>query len=316
MRTQSTSNKKSRGFTLVELMVSIVIGLFLIAGVFKVFNASRKSQRVVDDQVQMVDNARFALDVISSDIRQSGVYGRVKQSFKVNKAVLGYSNGGCVAANWVQDVDYPVRAYDDGVNSALTGVCAGNYSKGDIIEMRYTLVNSVPAALLQAGKVYINGNVNESQFFEGNASPNLDKSADYEYVANAYYIASYTDVAGDGIPSLHRITLQQNQVTDQVLLAGVEDMQIQIGIDSDSDGKIDQYVDPNAANFPPGDLAAWDKARSVEVWLVVRSLRTYPDLDTVTTANIAGNSVTLPANGTSDGIRRIVVSTVATLRNR
>ena len=113
------------------------------------------------------------------------------------------------------------------------------------------------------------------------------------------------------------MTLQAGEVTDQVLLAGVEDMQIQIGLDTDNDkdGIVDTYVDAGA-QLPGTDIGAWSDARTVQVWLVLRSLRSYSDLDTVITADIAGNTVTLPAGGINDGFRRMVVSTVAELRNR
>ncbi len=312
MNRHITTNQVSKGFSLVELMVSMVIGLFLVAGVFTVYSNSRNSQNIIDDQVMMVDNARFALDIISADIRQAGVYGRVKESFKVTTSAIAYGTGTCVANQWVQDINFPIRAYDDG--SALLGNCSANYLQGDVFEVRYSLLNPVPAASLQANKIYINGNINESIFFLGNASPGLADSADYEYVANAYYIASYTDVVGDGIPSLHRLTLQPGSVTDQVLLAGVENLQVQIGMDTDNDGIVDSYVNPST--LAPTDVSQWSKAKTVEVWLVVRSLRTYPDLNTVVNASIAGNNVTLPADGNNDGIRRIVVSSVTKIRNR
>lgn len=312
MNTQITLTTYGKGFSLIELMVSLVIGLFLIGGIITVYSNSRTSQNTVDDQVVMVDNARFALDVISADIRQAGVYGRLKEAFRVTKSPFVYGTATCVNNTWVQDVEFPLRAFDN--SSSLFGSCAANYLQGDVLEVRYSLLNPVPVTSLQANKIYINGDYKEATFFMGDSSPNIAGGADYEYVANAYYIASYTDAPGDGMPSLHRLTLQPGSVVDQVLLAGVEDMQIQIGMDLNEDGHVDSYVNPGT--IASDNIEQWHQAISVQVWLVVRSLRSYPGLNTVINADIAGNSVTLPVDGVNDGIRRVVVSTVARLRNR
>ncbi|MDH5484260.1 MAG: prepilin-type N-terminal cleavage/methylation domain-containing protein, partial [Gammaproteobacteria bacterium] len=120
-------NKQQKGFTLVELMVSIVIGLFLLAGVLTVFTNSRQSQRVVDEDVRMMDDARFALETIAYDLRHAGGYGHHNHEGKVNVHNI-YDQGlngvggkesefttvtdqcGGDESNWVVDVNKPVFA--------------------------------------------------------------------------------------------------------------------------------------------------------------------------------------------------------------
>lgn len=309
-----------RGFSLIELMVALAIGLFLIAGVFSVYVNGRHSQNTVDEQVAMVDNARFALETIAADIRQSGVYGRTKERGKLLPPVLsGGSVPGDCFPGWVApaaDV-MPVQVYD-GTDAAgvspYPATCTSDYlantPESDVIEMRYSLMTPVKDADVLNNVVYVQGNIDQAQVFYGVAPPIAEiQDSNYMYVRNLYYIAANGD-AGDGIPSLHRATLQPGGVVDQMLLAGVENLQIQLGIDSDNDQLVDQYIDSAAAGIVDGK-----KVRSMQMWLVVRSLNVDRSLNTVINTTMAGVPVQLPADGVNDGIRRMVVSTVVLLRN-
>lgn len=61
-----------RGFSLVELMVAMVVSLLLLSGVIQVFVSSKQSYRVVDSYSRLQENGRFAVDVLSRNIRMAG----------------------------------------------------------------------------------------------------------------------------------------------------------------------------------------------------------------------------------------------------
>ena len=61
-----------RGATLIELMVAMTIGIFLIGGALYVFTESRSAMGVSDSLSRMQENARFALNSIEPDIRMAG----------------------------------------------------------------------------------------------------------------------------------------------------------------------------------------------------------------------------------------------------
>lgn len=302
---------KNHGFNLIELMVAMAIGLFLIAGVFTAYLNGRGAQATVDNQVAMVDNARFALETIAADLRQAGVYGRINfantaGTTKVKSPTLNNVNipGQC-QINWVINWAAAVAAF----NNNPYGACLTDYSQGDVIEMRYTL--QTPIAALNASTIYVNSDVRSAEIFQGTASPNLSAAAqNYAYVVNAYYIAAFSDNPNDGIPSLRRVALQPDgTVTNQVLLSGIENMRIQVGLgsDTDNDGRSDsfQYVDAQ-------NVASWSDAETVQVWLVVRSPAVERGLNTAQNNVSFGNGT---INFPNDGVRRRVVSTVAMLRN-
>src|SRR5512140_1585486 len=64
-----------RGFSLVELMVGIAIGLMLLVGLTTMFVASSKSFAETERASRQIENGRYALDLLSEDIRHAGFYG-------------------------------------------------------------------------------------------------------------------------------------------------------------------------------------------------------------------------------------------------
>jgi len=69
------SNSKQKGFTLIELMIAMVLGLILVAGVIQIFISNKQAYRVTDAHSKLQDNARFALEVLSRDVRSAGFSG-------------------------------------------------------------------------------------------------------------------------------------------------------------------------------------------------------------------------------------------------
>lgn len=66
---------KQRGFSIVELMVAILIGLIIMAGVVQVVVSSKTTFLSQEDMAYIQENARYAIDTISRDIQNSGYWG-------------------------------------------------------------------------------------------------------------------------------------------------------------------------------------------------------------------------------------------------
>jgi type IV pilus assembly protein PilW len=61
-----------RGLTLIELMVALVMGLVLLAGVVTVFIANKQTYRFQDALARLQENGRFAVTLLDRDIRRAG----------------------------------------------------------------------------------------------------------------------------------------------------------------------------------------------------------------------------------------------------
>jgi type IV pilus assembly protein PilW len=71
--------KGDKGFTLTELMVSLVISGVLMTGVYSVFNSQQKSYAVQDQLAAAHQNLRAAMNLMIKDIRMAG-YDRSKSA--------------------------------------------------------------------------------------------------------------------------------------------------------------------------------------------------------------------------------------------
>ena len=66
---------RQTGLSLIELMIALVVGLILMAGVLSIFISSRQGYGVNTAIARVQENGRFALDFIHNDTRMAGYMG-------------------------------------------------------------------------------------------------------------------------------------------------------------------------------------------------------------------------------------------------
>ncbi len=66
---------KQQGMSLIELMVAMGLGVFLILGVINVFLSNKDSTQVENSLARLQENGRIALDLLVSDIRDANYIG-------------------------------------------------------------------------------------------------------------------------------------------------------------------------------------------------------------------------------------------------
>lgn len=72
--------KGNAGFSLVEIMVALLISLFILGGAVTILIQNQQNYRQNDDFGRLQENARFALDLITSDLRMAGFFGCVRNN--------------------------------------------------------------------------------------------------------------------------------------------------------------------------------------------------------------------------------------------
>ena len=72
---QSHSLHSALGFTLVELMVALLLGLIVIGGATSIMLANRQSYRTNEALSQVQESARTAFELLARDLRQAGATG-------------------------------------------------------------------------------------------------------------------------------------------------------------------------------------------------------------------------------------------------
>lgn len=74
---RKNNNRNQKGFTLIELMIALTIGLFLTAGAVKIFTGTKNTNRTQENLSRMQENARFAMYFLTEDLRGVGFDGGV-----------------------------------------------------------------------------------------------------------------------------------------------------------------------------------------------------------------------------------------------
>lgn len=67
--------RSQQGLTLIELMVALVIGLLIVAAVSLLFAGSSRSRQQLESTAEVSENGRYAIDVLSRELAQTGFYG-------------------------------------------------------------------------------------------------------------------------------------------------------------------------------------------------------------------------------------------------
>ena len=75
MKRFSRHSNKTSGFSLVELMVALTIGLIILGAVSTLFVGSRRTYTTQDSLARLQENARFAMHFLVKDLRLAGYYG-------------------------------------------------------------------------------------------------------------------------------------------------------------------------------------------------------------------------------------------------
>lgn len=320
-------DRKQQGLTLVELMVALAIGSFLIIGAVQIYNQSRQSFVINESIARVQETAQFAMDTIEADLRMASNWGRTSRGLAVegrsttaDSDPLNLLTAGVTDAcgpDWVLNLAVPVDGADNGYD-LLCPAQGGAQAASDLITVRRASVNPVPP---QAGRLQVQSTRVQGEVFnDGNVPPafNPADSATHNLMVTSYYVAQPDpNTLIPGVPTLRRVVLTVNggvsEIEDQEIAPGVENLQVQLGIDVDEDNTVDRYVNPGDEIYDPsaGGYVPGARVLTARVWLVVRGIDLELGIDD--SRNYAPGNVNL---GTfADNFRRLQVSKTILLRN-
>lgn len=107
---------RHRGFTLVELMIAMLLGLIVIGGVISVFLAGQQTYRANEALGDVADGSRTAFEMLSRDLRGAGLSGCDNSSGRVANVINP-------PFPWYADWNNALHGYDDAsTDPALTGI--------------------------------------------------------------------------------------------------------------------------------------------------------------------------------------------------
>ena len=343
MHCDTTTARSQRGFSVIELMIAMVIGLILTAGVLQVFTSSRATYRFNEQLARLQENERIAADMIQNDVRQAGYQGCAKQvpftntlnsstTVQWNFAVPLRGHEASGAGAWLPAIDtgavvspradsdilalrVPVRGAGSVALSSnmstptdtlkTAAVSPAPFAAGDVV----MLSDCKAAAVFQVTGYSATGEISHgagaavTNKGPGNASNDLGHA--FRAKAEIMPIETVIYYVRDNADGEPSLWRRAGGAPAEEVVEGIESMQVLYGEDTNNDRQVDAYVKANS-------VSDWTAVLSIRVGLLLRSVdefggatdnRTYSVLD----AKIG------PA---ADRRQRLVLTTTATLRNR
>lgn len=337
---------RQAGFTLVELMVSMAIGLLIVlALVTLLINVNRNNSEMAKTNRQ-IENGRFAIQILESDLVHAGFWGRLGYT-----AVLGSSvpfptptaiPSPCAVTGWddpykINLLAIPAQAFADG--SALAGCnVTGVLASSEVLLVRHANTCAAGAANCDGGTdtgphIQVSACRNEvtpEPMYVIATPPAIPASAPAIFplrekncttsaslrkvVSNIYYLAT-----SNNFPTLMRVSLVNGAYsTPQPLIEGIEAFRVELGIDSlaknglpisatnPGDGSADSYV-----SCAPCTLVQLANVVAVKVYVLARNLDATPGYTDSKSYRLGATTIA----AANDGFKRHVFSTTVRLVN-
>jgi type IV pilus assembly protein PilW len=296
MNTYSNLQKRrnQRGMGLVELMISMVIGLILLGTLSYFYLGSRQISRTHDDLSRMEESGRNAMEIIGKAVRQAGFRLDVTKALYVNPAnnigaIIGTDGGGATfgeAGAATAPSDTLTIRHDPSWKTHPTNPIYGEEANCSPVLPNVMVSNN--GVDTTTGVIPVNTRVVEY-------SLRIDATNNILFCGN---VAAVNPVAGGS-----------------ALVDNIERMQVTYGL-RDSTGAVTIYL-------PAASAAAADPATSVATaaqWANVAAVRVSLLVRGPSTGITANNSQTYTYNGetvtSTDGFLRQVYTSTFTVRNQ
>ncbi len=95
---------RTHGVSLIELMIALLIGTIMVLGLVQVFSASRTAYQLSQGIARNQENARFAIDFLTRDLRMAGHMGCVNDQSLLS-ATGGQITGGNIRSLFLNDAN-------------------------------------------------------------------------------------------------------------------------------------------------------------------------------------------------------------------
>ena len=345
------NRQTQRGLSLIELMISITLGLLILSAMATLFANQSRTRSELDKSNRMVDNGRYALEVLSENLRLAGFYGTLNPTGVTLPSAVPDP---CSTA--MADIGAAIPLHAQGYDAAGTGAgialpptCAPATLKtgSDMLVIRradtsaaVTQAAAVAAAsttpYLQASQCQYDSAATTYLVDNNPASLTLRQRnctttsttpyADLRRMMVQIYYIDANNEAGDGVPTLKRIELSDTGTLATVpLVEGIEYMQVDYGVDgdTDSDGLLDIAIFDGAADSYSSTCAAcavaadwntyWANVVSVKLNIVARNIEPSAGYTDTKTYSLGLDGTYTPAVG--DHYKRHAYTQVVRLVN-
>ena len=289
---------RQTGISLVELLITLALGVIMIGAALQSMLGSRSAFLVTQELSQVQENGRFALEILGRDVRMAGYPPKYSQPTSIDERL--------------SQLPFLVDSCSDGAGVPNAAVC------------------TVDGSTVGTGND-ANGRPNSDQFaILIDPEPDDGTETDctgatllpIEQVANVYYVA---DTDGDGVFSLMCRgwsttdgAWNQNS-TAQPLIDGIENMQVLYGVNNGETNGVSGYISANEINLDPASPPHWGQVEAVRIGLLASAGVTQGIGDPIPKQYVLLDSglisYHLDANGFVDNFNRQIYTATYTLNN-
>ncbi|WP_274620350.1 PilW family protein [Colwellia maritima] len=244
--------KHQQGFSLLEVFLTLVIGLVIFAGVLGIFVGMRTTTSETTSHGELQENGRFAMSLLTDDISKQDFWGDYTGTFNIFgiSHTLAAPGNDCTGAG-VNNASFPIAVghfrtlWGDTVTNANPMGCFADAKIGsDVIQLKRVLASdlvkadgtsiaSAPTQNAPAGNFHLIANNNDGILFQSGALPVVDNARVWQYQHHVYYIREEAQ-GNNTVP-----VLMQGQLTTQMSFApvvdGIEMIRFMYGYDADTD---------------------------------------------------------------------------------
>ncbi|CCQ09606.1 Type IV fimbrial biogenesis protein PilW [Pseudoalteromonas luteoviolacea B = ATCC 29581] len=321
--------KKSNGFTLLEVMISLFIGGLILGGVMLTYLSMKVTTRDTMMIGELQETGRLALTIMQRDIEQIGFWGTFYETGFTDDNSTSPSNPSGDCSGGLNNGSFPDTEptnfrpiYAQLATSSTVLSCVTNAkSQTDAIQLKFLEGNQllVKTSAL-SNKYYFIAELEKAEFISGTnlVSKTINSNATlWPYSHHVYYIANESLVINGktvSVPVLRRKRLTvSGGITDEAIMEGVEDLRLLFGIDTTADGRVNQYRSTN--EMRDSDWENGNAILTVQLFILVRSLEEDADLSLTNQTYTLGHDTNKRVHTFSDKYRRTVFSTTVRLNN-
>jgi type IV pilus assembly protein PilW len=297
-----TTRGRQAGLSLVELMISITLGLMILSGVLVLFANTSAARNEVERTSRQIENGRYASELLTEDIRLSGFYGELGVGYPVGQ-VLPADPCSPTPSDWADWMPIHLQGYDESGFTSTNCALTNRKANTDVLVVRRVRACAAGIADCDAvvnGKPYLQVSQCATQVAttfrlgrQGTETFDMQKRSclttalanQREYLVRIYFIAT-DNGAGQSIPTLKRLELNCPTTSSACtwasvpMVEGIEELQLRYGLDNNCDGQADVYVaNPGTYVAPAGPCTGsvaqnWMNVVTVQFHLLARNLET------------------------------------------
>jgi len=303
--TNVNNKHRQSGFSIIELLVAVTLGLFLMAALVEVLLSGNRSFTSANHLSRLQENGRIATGMIVTDLKRAGYMGgnsEIDQILGSEGPVVPATTCPTADTTWGRMITERISGLDD-TNAGYACIPNASYLRGDVLTVRLASPWIVTGAL-SANQMYLRTSMFEGKIFRGSDTADITNTVSdtpqsvHDLLSYSYFVGdSGRTCSGAAVPSLFRVRLgPTGQPLADELLPGVEHFQVQYSVNG-------QYLDAD-------NVDDFDQVVTARIWLLIRSECAETSFTDGRTY-ILGDQVYTPA----DSFRRQLYSSVVMLRN-